>query len=83
MAKVKQQQTFRDLYLHEKSKPTAAAQFIAKMANEFGRDEVTIRMWLSGSQQPNKDIVPQIEKYFGADIYTLFPNAKYDNRPKN
>lgn len=76
----KKKKTFREMYLEEKSKPTAAAQFIATVAQQFKRDETTVRLWISGAQQPNKDLVPAIEKYFGQDIATLFPNANYDKK---
>lgn len=74
MAKKKKKPTFKELYEAEKAKPTAAAQFIADTAAALNKSETTIRMWLCGASKPNKDIVEKVERHFGSDIKTLFPN---------
>ena len=68
--------TFKELYEDAKMLPTPAASFIAKVAELTHKTETTVRMWLSGNQQPDELAKSVIAEHFKSDINTLFPPKK-------
>lgn len=70
--------TFKSLYENEKKKPTAAQLFIARVAAITKRSEMTVRMWLSGRQEPDELAKSVIAREFGSDAASLFPPKKTD-----
>jgi len=65
--------TFQELYLKEKAKPTAAEQFVTRMAEICENSEYTVRMWIAGKQIPNRLAQKVIAEELGVDINELFP----------
>ncbi len=64
--------TFQELYLKEKAKPTAAEQFIGRIAKVCECSEFTVRMWIAGKQIPNRLAQKVIAEELGVDINELF-----------
>lgn len=65
--------TFLELYNERKAKPTPAQKFVSDVAALTMRNEVTVRMWLSGAQVPDKLTQSVIAAHFGVDAAGLFP----------
>ena len=70
------QKTFKELYEDAKILPTPAASFVTKIAEITHKTENTVRMWLSGNQQPDELTKSVIADYLKSDINTLFPAKK-------
>lgn len=66
--------TLKELYLEAKKAPTPAQLFIRKIAEATCREEATIRMWMSGIQQPSLRAKKQISRLLGRPVEELFPN---------
>lgn len=64
--------SFKALYEEQKSKPTAAQMFVKEVADLTKRSEVTVRMWLSGQQTPDRLAQEIIAQHYGVDVDTLF-----------
>ena len=71
-------QTFKDLYLKAKSKPTPVSQFIKEVAFVTGRSESTVKKWVIGIQTPNKESRLKLAEYFKITEEFLFPETKND-----
>lgn len=65
--------TFKALYEDEKKKPTAAQKFVTEVATLTKRSENTVRMWLSGKQEPDDLAKSVIAQKFEVSVQTLFP----------
>lgn len=68
--------TFQELYQQEKAKPTAAEQFITRVAKVCECAEYTVRMWIAGKQVPNKLAQKVLADELGVDINDLFPQQQ-------
>jgi hypothetical protein len=67
--------SFTELYLERKNEPTPAQRFINEVAELTKRSEQTVRMWLSGVQIPDPNVMKVIGMHFNVDPDTLFANA--------
>lgn len=65
--------TFKALYEEQKKKPTAAQEFITKIAGLTKRSEATVRMWVSGQQVPDELAQSVIAKELEVPVEGLFP----------
>lgn len=70
---MKAKKTFRELYIEELNKPTAAQKFIRDVSELTHRSEVTVRFWLSGRQVPDELAQTIIAKKYNVDVKHLFP----------
>lgn len=68
------EKTFKELYEEEKKKPTAAQVFISEVAKLTKRSEMTVRMWVAGTQTPDELAKSVIAQRYGVDANGLFPN---------
>lgn len=66
--------SFKELYLREKMKPTAGQVFIERIAAVTCRQPATIRMWLNGTQYPNDTAIKAIAKELNVEESLLFPD---------
>ena len=67
--------SFTELYLERKNEPTPAQRFINEVAELTKRSEQTVRMWLSGVQIPDPNVMKVIGMHFNVDPESLFANA--------
>lgn len=67
--------TFKDFYLREKRKLTAAQTFVKRIAEITKRSEHTVRMWVHGTQVPDALAQYIISKEFGVEASELFPKS--------
>lgn len=65
--------TFRQLYMEQKQKPTAAQVFVSEVASLTKRSEATVRMWIMGQQAPDELAQSIIADRFGVEAASLFP----------
>lgn len=69
--------TFKEVYTNEKrrrvERPTPAQMFITNIAQKTKVSEVTVRLWLSGTQKPSKLAKEVISDYLKRPINELFP----------
>jgi hypothetical protein len=70
-----EKKSFTELYLERKNEPTPAQRFINEVAELTKRSEQTVRMWLSGVQIPDQNVMKVIGMHFNVDPDTLFANA--------
>lgn len=75
MTKNLEKKSFTELYLERKNEPTPAQRFINEVAELTKRSEQTVRMWLSGVQIPDPNVMKVIGMHFGVDPESLFANA--------
>ena len=69
--------TFREIYEETKQKPTPAQAFVSEIAELTHRSELTVRMWLSGQQIPDKLVQEVIARKFNVSVDGLFQNIEY------
>nr|DAI42414.1 MAG TPA: SOS-response transcriptional repressor [Caudoviricetes sp.] len=67
--------TFKELYEQELHKPTHATLFVQRIAKVTKRQEMTVRMWLAGRQQPDELVKSIIAQELGVDANSLFPES--------
>lgn len=75
MTKELAKKSFTELYLERKNEPTPAQRFINEVAELTKRSEQTVRMWLSGVQIPDPNVMKVIGMHFNVDPESLFANA--------
>ena len=75
MTKELTKKSFTELYLERKNEPTPAQRFINEVAELTKRSEQTVRMWLSGVQIPDPNVMKVIGMHFNVDPDTLFANT--------
>lgn len=70
--------TFKQFYLKAKARkrvvPTNAQLFIKEIADYTHKSEQTVRMWLSGTQQPDELTKAVLATKFKTPANELFPN---------
>lgn len=66
--------TFKELYESKKRKDTPAQEFVKKVASITKRKEITVRMWISGAQRPDRLAAAMIAQWTGVDAAELFPD---------
>lgn len=64
---------FKELYESKKRKDTPAQEFVKTVAAITKRKEITVRMWISGAQRPDRLAADTIAKWVGVDTAELFP----------
>lgn len=74
------EKSFIDLYQEARKQPTAAQLFVSRVAKLTHRSEITVRMWLTGSQTPDELVQATIAKEFDMEPSALFPNSNKDRR---
>lgn len=67
--------TFRQIYMERKSEPTPAQRFITEVAELTNRSEITVRMWLAGTQIPDPNVSRVIGMHFNVEPDSLFAKA--------
>ena len=70
--------TFKERYEEAKKAPREFIKNVQEATKSStlpnGISEGTIRLWLTGTQKPNKFITDKLEAYFDASIKELFPD---------
>ena len=67
------EKSLKMLYEEQKNKPTAAQMFISDIATLTHRSENTVRMWLSGRQEPDELAKNVIAEKYQVSVTSLFP----------
>lgn len=72
--------TFKEIYQAEREKPTPALAFLRHISEITCRELTTIRMWVSGVQEPTDMVKERIAEELGRPVEELFPknNRKGD-----
>ncbi len=71
--------TFKQFYELEKSRPTPAQSFINEICEITGRREITVRLWLSGTQVPDYKTLVTLSEHFKTPIDELFAHNSNDH----
>lgn len=71
--KINNKLTFKERYEAALNEPTPAAAWVAMIAKITHRSETTVRMWLSGKQNPDELAKAVVADHFGSTVATLFP----------
>lgn len=75
--------TFNELYEAEKARPSHAQEFINKCAELTYCAPFTIRMWLSGNQNPTPLAKAVLAEYFETTPEALFPPTENEKENEN
>jgi hypothetical protein len=65
--------TFFEIYNEKKNQPTPAQRWVTEVAMLTDRSEQTVRMWLSGVQIPDCNVVKVLAQHFKCKASDLFP----------
>lgn len=68
--------TFRELYQEERDKPTPAMAFLKRISDITCRELATIRMWVSGVQEPTDMVKERIAQELKRPVEELFPTSE-------
>ena len=65
--------TFFEIYQERKNQPTPAQRWVTEVAMLTDRSEQTVRMWLSGVQIPDSNVIKVLAQHFKCKASDLFP----------